>query len=302
MGSARRPGLTWGALVGTGLFALLAPGGFGCGDEFSSSSPGAGGGSPDAGGARGGSSGRGSGGTAGGGSAGTAGRAGSSGSAGRGGASGAGASGGSTSGASGSGGSSGAQGSNGSSGAQGAGGSEDAGPQPCGEPGDCPAPTSPCELAACLQRVCSVIPLAPGIEPMQTRGDCLRHSCEGGNAQTFADPTDSDDGNECTTDACNGTVASHVPRTGQTCSAGFCTSEARCLRCLIPAHCGPPSSECAAYKCENGECHLGPAPAGTLCNALQDQCNGAGACVDCVNSGGCGECCTCGPNNTCIPA
>jgi hypothetical protein len=289
-------------LAWTGLLALLAQGGFGCGDEFSGTSPDAGGGSPDGGG-RGGSSGRGGGGTSGGGSAGTAGRAGSSGSAGRGGgASGAGASGGSVSGASGSGGGSGAQGASGSSGAQGSGGSEDAGPIPCGEPGDCPAPTSPCELAACLQRVCALIPLAPGVEPVQTRGDCLRHTCQDGTARTFADPTDADDGNECTTDACNGTVPSHVPRAGQTCSAGFCSSEARCQRCLIPAHCGASPGECQAYKCENGECHLGPAAAGTLCNGLRDQCNGAGACVDCVNSGGCDECCTCGPNNTCIPA
>jgi hypothetical protein len=56
------------------------------------------------------------------------------------------------------------------------------------------------------------------------------------------------------------------------------------------------------YECVNGTCQQGPAPAGTFCNGFDDQCNGAGVCVDCVNSGGCGECCVCNSMNQCIPA
>jgi len=122
-----------------------------------------------------------------------------------------------------------------------------------------------------------------------------------GTPHTFADPTDVDDGNECTTDACNGTVASHLPRTGQTCSGGFCNAAGRCGRCLDASHCGTPAP-CMRYQCLDGECSLGPAPAKTLCNGGLDQCNGAGVCVDCVDNGGCEECCACGPNNTCVPA
>jgi len=150
--------------------------------------------------------------------------------------------------------------------------------------------------------VCSTIPLAPGVVPQQTRGDCLRLSCTlEGMEQTFADPTDVDDGNECTTDACNGTTASHVARSGATCSGGVCSAQGRCDRCLDASHCGTPPA-CMKYECVGGSCQLGPVAAGTLCNAGADQCNGAGVCVDCVNNGGCGECCVCNANNTCDPA
>jgi hypothetical protein len=178
----------------------------------------------------------------------------------------------------------------------------DAGPHPCSDARDCPKPPSACRLAACIQNLCSTLPLAAGVSPQQARGDCLRLACTpDGAEQTFADPTDVDDGNECTTDACNGTVASHVPRTGATCAAGQCDAQGRCIGCVNATQCGM-APVCMKYECVDSACQLAPLPSGTLCNNLEDQCNGAGACVDCVNSGGCGECCTCSINNTCIPA
>jgi hypothetical protein len=138
--------------------------------------------------------------------------------------------------------------------------------------------------------------------PQQTRGDCLRLTCTpDGAEQTFADPTDVDDGNECTTDSCNGTAPSHVPRTGSMCATGFCSAQGRCVGCVDASHCGT-APACMKYECVNGTCQQGPAPAGTFCNGFNDQCNGAGVCVDCVNSGGCGECCVCNSMNQCIPA
>jgi len=51
--------------------------------------------------------------------------------------------------------------------------------------------------------------------------------------------------------------------------------------------------ECKVPACVAGQCTLKNAPIGTYCNDFQDQCDALGACVDCVDNGGCGECCTC---------
>jgi hypothetical protein len=298
-------------VFGTGSLLLAVVGVFcACGESFSGGS----GPTPDGGGG-GGSAGRGGAGASGGGSTGgssagssSGGRTGSGGSSGgrtgSGGSPGGSAgSGGSTGGSAGSGGSTGG-GTAGSAGTGAAddGGLIDAGPIACSSVDQCPKPSSACRLAACLQNLCSTIPLASGVTPQQTRGDCLRLTCTpDGAEQTFADPTDVDDGNECTTDSCNGTAASHVPRTGMACANGFCDAQGRCTGCLDASHCGT-AAPCMKYECVNGACQLGPAAAGTLCNNSADQCNGAGVCVDCVNSGGCGECCTCNSMNQCIPA
>ncbi|MGZ3423865.1 MAG: hypothetical protein ACXVEE_38740 [Polyangiales bacterium] len=71
--------------------------------------------------------------------------------------------------------------------------------------------------------------------------------------------------------------------------------------CASPATCPAPSNECMMATCVGGTCGIGPRPAGTSCNMLTDQCDGAGTCVDCVNSGGCDECCVCA-SNKCVPA
>ncbi|MDC0719099.1 hypothetical protein [Nannocystis bainbridge] len=41
-------------------------------------------------------------------------------------------------------------------------------------------------------------------------------------------------------------------------------------------------------------------PPGSLCNGQQDQCDMMGLCVDCVDNGGCSECCYCA-GGICIP-
>jgi hypothetical protein len=73
--------------------------------------------------------------------------------------------------------------------------------------------------------------------------------------------------------------------------------------CFTDPDCGTPTPDsCVSYPtCVGGHCMLLPAPRDTFCNGFQDQCDGAGNCVDCTNSGGCGECCVCS-GEVCIPA
>ncbi|WP_437677109.1 hypothetical protein [Sorangium sp. So ce131] len=173
----------------------------------------------------------------------------------------------------------------------------------CTERSDCPAPAEPCQTSACVDGTCAVVPLPEGIEVAPEPGDCRRLVCDGDGAQV-ALPADEpeDDGNPCTDDLCQEAMPAHPPRAGETCPGGVCDAGGRCVprMCAGDLDCGI-STECYRYTCQDGLCMEGPAPAGTSCNALQDQCDGAGSCVDCFNSGGCGECCVC-QNFVCIPA
>jgi hypothetical protein len=90
---------------------------------------------------------------------------------------------------------------------------------------------------------------------------------------------------------------------GQPCvSGGYCNGAGTCVACTTDTHCGSPQpQQCTMPVCVNDACTTGPAPRDTFCNNWNDQCDGAGNCVDCTNSGGCGECCVC-LNQMCVPA
>jgi hypothetical protein len=72
-------------------------------------------------------------------------------------------------------------------------------------------------------------------------------------------------------------------------------------QCMVPSDCPGVITECFMKTCTAGLCAIAPQPKGTLCNMLMDQCDGMGTCVDCVDNGGCGECCVCSANH-CIMA
>ncbi|AUX39083.1 uncharacterized protein SOCE26_004650 [Sorangium cellulosum] len=197
--------------------------------------------------------------------------------------------------------------SGGAGGAGGAGGTSGGGAEGAGDSctvlSDCPAPAEPCQTSACVEGTCAVVPLPEGIEVAPEAGDCRRLVCDGDGAQVvLAADEPKDDGNPCTHDICQETMPAHPPRTGETCPGGVCDAGGRCVpsMCTGDLDCGV-STECYRYTCQGGLCMEGPVPAGTLCNALQDQCDEAGNCVDCFNSGGCGECCVC-VSFTCVPA
>ena len=71
--------------------------------------------------------------------------------------------------------------------------------------------------------------------------------------------------------------------------------------CKLDVDCPATGNECTQNLCVAGICQLKPRMAGTFCVGFENQCDGLGNCVDCVNSGGCGECCVCF-NQMCIPA
>jgi len=174
----------------------------------------------------------------------------------------------------------------------------------CTGPSDCPAPAEPCQVPACVAGRCGTAPLPEGTEIGPKADDCQRLLCDGRGAQVaVAADEPEDDHNPCTSDTCVGTTPKHTPQPGS-CPAGRCDDAGNCVpaaECSRDAECGT-STECLQYICDNGLCAARPAPAGTFCNSLQDQCDGAGRCIDCVNSGGCGECCVCTAAGVCVQA
>jgi hypothetical protein len=70
-----------------------------------------------------------------------------------------------------------------------------------------------------------------------------------------------------------------------------------CITCTAVSD----NNECTYDVCCNGVTTHPPVPRDTLCNGWMDQCDGQGQCVDCTNSGGCGECCTCNQQQMCYP-
>lgn len=105
------------------------------------------------------------------------------------------------------------------------------------------------------------------------------------------------DGNPCTADTCGNPPLNP----GTPCAGGVCDGAGACVACVRDLDCGAGApGACVIPVCIDHACTSGPAPRDRLCNGDQDQCDGAGHCVDCTNNGGCGECCACF-SQTCQP-
>lgn len=178
----------------------------------------------------------------------------------------------------------------------------------CDEPSDCDV-DSLCAEPTCSSHECGSKPIADGPYKLQVPGDCQRMDCVDGKETLVVDIDDYDDNNECTSDSCyqNGTQR-HEVHFSQVCGngGGLCNAAGKCEMCNLDAC--PAATACHGPVCSGGQCQLAPKPAGELCNPTPnepdtyDQCDGNGNCVDCVTSGGCGECCVCGVNQTCQEA
>ena len=177
----------------------------------------------------------------------------------------------------------------------------------CDAPSACPT-SSVCLEATCNSGECGEKAVSDGPLDLQVPGDCQQLRCEGGNEVIALDPTDTDDKNPCTKDACgpNGT-ATHVAQTGQACSnGGLCSPEGKCEVC--PNACPVPVDSCQVAYCGGGTCKVGPAPIDKLCPLVSSptdsygQCDGQGHCIDCTNSGACDEASTCSADQHCVPA
>ena len=177
----------------------------------------------------------------------------------------------------------------------------------CESPDECPTSNS-CHEATCEGGVCDEVHVPDGPFMLQVPGDCKRLECKDGEEIIVPDLNDSNDNNECTVDSCsqNG-VATHKVRFAEVCGngGGTCNGEAKCEMCnrnLCPA-----ATPCFAAICGGGSCQLAPRPAGALCPHINPddpsdtygQCDGTGVCVDCVTSGGCGDCCVCTAEHKC---
>lgn len=132
----------------------------------------------------------------------------------------------------------------GAGGAGGAGGGASSGgtggmPDPCR--GSCTSP-SPCQEAVCNAGTCMLEPTPAGtLVDVLAPGDCIATQCDGaGNAVPAPLDSDSDDGNDCTWDACAAGVPGHLARRdGSPCmnGAGVCGGGA-----CVPGACAVPNN------------------------------------------------------------
>ena len=217
------------------------------------------------------------------------------------GAAGAASGGGGTSGSAGSGGSGGVAGSGGIAGAavdSGLDGSDaasggaagaDAGDGGCQSAGECPPNGSECVIPTCVGGVCGADNVASGTPTTaQTAGDCTVVQCDGSGATVdIAEPTDvSDDGNDCTIDACSGMTPTHDPvAQGTACGTGGtlkCDAQGKCVGCAAPTDCPGQDTDCKTRTCTSGQCGFNFATTGTVTTAQtagdckKTVCDGAG--------------------------
>ena len=153
-------------------------------------------------------------------------------------------------------------------------------PKPCSKAEECPAPTNPCEVAACSAGRCGSAPAPEGSSvpaSSQVAGDCKVLTCgQAGDLVAAADTSDvpADDGNPCTREACDGSNPTHPNKdAGTSCDdgdagAGVCSSAGVCVAC------SPGVTECAGNTprtcSSSGQWELG-----TACPFV---CSGAGVC------------------------
>jgi hypothetical protein len=102
---------------------------------------------------------------------------------------------------------------------------------------------------------------------MQVQGDCHKNVCDGNGGVTSAvDNSDvPDDGNPCTTDACNGGTPQHqtLPA-GTACGVGLtCAANGTCTGCAAPTDCPGTDTECKKRTCTLGACGFSFTPQGT---------------------------------------
>lgn len=214
-------------------------------------------------------------------------------------------------------------------------------PSGCQSDAECPGPADArCGVGRCIAGECT-LDVKAGPLPSQVRGDCQRVDCTvTGEVEAIADPSDYyDDGNQCTTDFCDGATARSEPLfDGTTCpnsGAGRCL-EGICVDCYqpdpsmitcpftlvcdykkcVPAHCvnltfdpaqGETSMDCG------GPCN--PCPIGLACVTGADcqsgSCQGTCKAPTCndgimnnaetgVDCGAPSSCPLCGPGQRCV--
>jgi|GEM_PF-4087753 len=157
---------------------------------------------------------------------------------------------------------------------------------------DCDGTDDSCKTRTCDNHVCGwdYVPAnTPVPEAEQTPADCKQVVCDGnGNTAAVALPTDlPDDGNECTTDSCDGSSPNFEPvAPGTPCNndTQVCTASGTCVACVVPADCGQDTA-CQQHTCDNNVCGVTNTAANTPIPA-QDQIPGDCMQIVCDGNGG----------------
>jgi hypothetical protein len=124
--------------------------------------------------------------------------------------------------------------------------------------------SNPCTADSChWQNGCQHVPLANGSSCLNGTVCDGAESCQSGSC-TAGTPLDCDDGNACTTDACNPlSGCTHTPIPG-------------CVPCSVPADCAD-GNPCTTDACSAGSCSNTPVANGTGCDN-GTVCDGAETC------------------------
>ncbi|MBK8257682.1 MAG: hypothetical protein IPK82_34065 [Polyangiaceae bacterium] len=134
----------------------------------------------------------------------------------------------------------------------------------CTSNGDC-SDNNACTDDVCTDGLCSSSPGPDGLVPDGIQGNCAIFECENGVPTQVYEPTDVDDGNDCTDDECSPTLgAGHAVKTGAQCvfQGGFgkCDSNGVCVAACgyLDANgnevgCDPSDNVCAPSYCDKGQ-------------------------------------------------
>jgi len=132
----------------------------------------------------------------------------------------------------------------------------------------CPGQDNECQTRACNSGTCgyTYMPVGTTVQ-VQSTGDCKKNVCDGaGNVTQVADNADvQQDGNACTSDACNsGTVVHTAVAMGTDCGAPKkCDAVGNCAGCFNVTDCAGKDTECQTRTCTAGVCGFSFAPNGT---------------------------------------
>lgn len=156
----------------------------------------------------------------------------------------------------------------------------------CNSAMDCPGSDTLCQSRTCTSGSCGIDFVSNGTQAgSQTPGDCQANVCDGsGNLVSQEDNGDvPNDGNDCTSDACNSGVPSNTPLpVNSTCSSGggsFCDNSGSCVQCNMASQCPGIDTECQLRSCSSGTCGFTFQSAGAPCTIGGTQCDGAGNCI-----------------------
>lgn len=130
------------------------------------------------------------------------------------------------------------------------------GGQACQVSDDCAQDADPCTVIGCAANgLCESTPLPDGLAPLQAPGDCKLVRCVGGRAEVELAPSDVDDGNSCTVDACDADVPTHEPLPdGSDCFVNALAGSCLAGACSVPCNQGEICDDglpCTADSCDD---------------------------------------------------